>query len=169
MNEVQQVKHWTENSPEDFIHKIVGDFVRFIENTMGESVSQIDLAKKIGVSAGRVSQVLNNPGNLSLKTIVEFSRALGAKVSIVGYCDDDPTNANGPISAEVFRGCWTKYGRPHDFFAVSQCNQTFIPTPFMANFGSRDLKIECEETTKPEYMTGVPITTVRTPAVVRGT
>ena len=75
MDEMQQ-RHWTEDSTDDFIHKIVGDFVRFIEIEMGDSTSGSDLAKKVGVSAGRVSQVLNNPGNL------EFSISTRNRIGI---------------------------------------------------------------------------------------
>jgi len=159
-----QNRHWTEDSTDDFVHRIVGDFVRFVENAMGDSISQIDLANKLGVSAGRVSQVLNNPGNLSLKTIVQFARAVGAKVSVLGYCDDDPQNTNGPVSPEVFTECWEKCGKPHDFFTVSVCPQT-IYMPYMIDV--KDLKIENEVRTNSEYMAGERITTAHTPNMVR--
>jgi transcriptional regulator with XRE-family HTH domain len=132
---------------------------------MGNSVSQVDLANKLDVSAGRVSQVLNNPGNLSLKTVVQFARALGAKVSILGYCDDDPLNIKGPISTEVFTECWDKCGRPHDYFAVSQCPQ-IVYLPYEPDI--RDLKIEKEARTNSEHMAGKSITSVGTPNMRRG-
>jgi transcriptional regulator with XRE-family HTH domain len=81
-------------------------------------ISQAALAGKLGVSEGRVSQVLNNPGNLTLKKIVEYARALGRKVSIVAYNDGDPDNRDGPVDAEIFATCWANAGKPTDHFAL---------------------------------------------------
>ena len=157
-----QQRHWTEDSTDDFIHKIVGDFVRFIEIEMGDSTSGSDLAKKVGVSAGRVSQVLNNPGNLSLKTIVQFARALGAKVSIVGYRDDDPQNAKGPVSAEVFTECWAQYGKPRDYFTISNCDR-IVYLKYTPELDWAGWKIDAEATTNADHTSGRNVTTAVTP------
>src|SRR5262249_8218443 len=95
------------------------DFVRQAENTMeATDINQAKLAKKLKVTEGRVSQLLNNPGNLTLRKVVEYSRALKRKVGIVVYDDDDPDNLNGPIPAEIFVTCWRRAGMPSDFFAL---------------------------------------------------
>ena len=110
--------HWTGRSVDDFLYRIASDFVRQIERAMEEShISQAKLAQSLGVTEGRVSQIMNNPGNLTLKKIIEYSRALDKKVSVVAYDDDDPQNLNGPINSEVFTLCWEKAGKPVDFFA----------------------------------------------------
>jgi transcriptional regulator with XRE-family HTH domain len=115
----KQKQHWTERSTADFLYQIGADFIRQIETVMEkEGVNQADLAKRLKVSEGRVSQVLNNPGNLTLKKIVEYVRALGRKVAIVEYNDDDPNNQHGPVSAEIFAKCWYRAGMPTDFFAL---------------------------------------------------
>lgn len=112
-------KHWTERSIEDFLYRIGFDFVQQIEELMKPSgTSQIELAKKLGVTEGRVSQVLNNPGNLTLRKVIEYARALQKKVAIVVYDDGDPDNENGPINAEIFARCWDRSGKPADFFAM---------------------------------------------------
>lgn len=111
-------KHWTEESTEDFLFRIGADFVSRIEGLLGTQ-SKASLAKKLGVSAGRISQVLNNPGNLTLKTMIEYARALGLKVAVVTYDDDDPKNLKGPIDAEIFEQCWARSGKPLDFFALN--------------------------------------------------
>ncbi|MCX6630683.1 MAG: helix-turn-helix transcriptional regulator [Candidatus Solibacter sp.] len=112
-------KHWTERSIEDFLYRVGFDFVQQIEELMKPSgTSQTELAKKLGVTEGRVSQVLNNPGNLTLRKVIEYARALQKKVAIVVYDDGDPDNANGPVNAEVFARCWDRSGKPSDFFAL---------------------------------------------------
>lgn len=113
------ITHWTERSIEDFAFSIAADFVRQIEQAMdGRDLSQADLAKRLGVSTGRVSQVMNNPGNLTLKNIVQYARALGLKTTVVTYDDEDPANQKGPVAPEVFSTCWDRCGNPTDFFAL---------------------------------------------------
>jgi transcriptional regulator with XRE-family HTH domain len=120
-----QLSHWTEKSTEDFLYRIAADFVRQIEKAMeAAGINQAELAKRLGVTEGRVSQVLNNPGNLTLKKIVEYVRALGHKVSIVEYNDGDASNVNGPVNAEIFAACWNAAGMPSDFVALESATTT---------------------------------------------
>ncbi len=109
--------HWTNRNVDDFLFRIAFDFVSQLQNWMdAEGTSRADLAKKLGVSKGRVSQVLNDPGNLKLRTAVEFSRALNRKIALVAYDDHDPSNQGGPINGQVFANCWESSGRPKDMF-----------------------------------------------------
>ncbi|MFH0958236.1 MAG: helix-turn-helix transcriptional regulator [Pseudomonadota bacterium] len=125
------MKHWTERSVDDFLYRIAADFVAQLETKIhSESLNKADLAQKLGISKGRVSQILNNPGNLSLKTIIKFARALGMKIAIVAYDDKDHENERGPINSEIFRICWENSGKPADFWALeeSQCVATSTAT-----------------------------------------
>jgi transcriptional regulator with XRE-family HTH domain len=116
---METVAHWTQNSPTDFVYSISSNFIAQIESKIeAEDISQNDIASKMGKTSGRVSQVLNNPGNLSIRVMVELARAMGMKVSIVAYDDHDPTNENGPIDPDVFVKCWEKVGRPANLFKV---------------------------------------------------
>ncbi len=56
------------------------------------SLSQKELAEHVGVTEGRVSQVLNSEGNLKITTIARFLRALGYKFEL----DATPTKPNIP-------------------------------------------------------------------------
>lgn len=113
--------HWTNRRNKDFLFRIVADFIIQIEKKMDkENISQQKLAQKMKISKGRVSQVLNNPGNVSLLTVIKFARTLGMKVSVVAYEDDDPKNTKGPIGAEIFQACWEKCERPQDFWALEK-------------------------------------------------
>jgi transcriptional regulator with XRE-family HTH domain len=114
--------HWTARSTDDFMYRLGADFMSRIENLLGDQ-SKATLAKKLNVSPGRISQILNNPGNLTLRTIIELVRALGLKISIVAYDDDDPKNVNGPVDAEIFEQCWIKCGKPTDFHALKDNKQ----------------------------------------------
>jgi predicted XRE-type DNA-binding protein len=121
-------QHWTERSTEDFVHRISFDFVTQIDKALesGQS-SQAELAKNLRVTEGRVSQVLNNPGNLGLNSIVKYARAIGRKVAIVLYDDGDATNNNGPVNSEIFSTCWEQAGRPSDFFSLrSETTRGFV-------------------------------------------
>ncbi|MBI4468188.1 MAG: XRE family transcriptional regulator [Acidobacteria bacterium] len=115
----KQVAHWSEQSTADFLYRIASDFVVQIEAKMeSKRLSKSRLAQALGVSKGRVSQLLNNPGNLGLVTIVRCARALGLKVAIVAYDDADRDNTKGPIISDVFRICWENAGKPQDFWAL---------------------------------------------------
>ena len=112
--------HWTNDSAKSFLFRIAFDFVAQLEKMMdAEGVSPSELAQRLRVSKGRVSQIMNNPGNLTLKTMVEWARALGVKVAIVTYDDDDVDNDNGPVNPQIFTTCWEKAGKPTDFFAAN--------------------------------------------------
>jgi transcriptional regulator with XRE-family HTH domain len=117
--------HWTERSIKDYLFKIAADFITQLEEKMKLlGITQGNLAKKLNVSKGRVSQVVNNPGNIGLFMIIKYARALGMKVAIVAYDDNDPENKKGPVNSEIFNLCWERYGKPHDFWAVQDRNKS---------------------------------------------
>jgi hypothetical protein len=117
-----KLKHWTANNTSAFVHRIASDFVAQLENKLQKNGSNhAVLASRLGVTPGRVSQVLNSPGNLTLKNIVQYVRVLGLKVAIVAYDDGDPENRNGPVNPEIFATCWKNAGSPANFFELSQC------------------------------------------------
>jgi predicted XRE-type DNA-binding protein len=112
-------QHWTESSTKDFVFKIASDFVFQIEKKLErEDMNQAQLAALLHVTDGSVSQVFNNPGNFKLTRIVEYARALGMKVAIVAYEDNDPSNNKGPVNSEIFHQCWKRAGSPEDFFSL---------------------------------------------------
>ncbi|MGC2030805.1 MAG: helix-turn-helix domain-containing protein [Steroidobacteraceae bacterium] len=114
-----QDRHWTDDSTEDYLHGISSGFVRAIESAMGDDITQGQLAERLGVSESRVSQVLNNPGNLTLRKIIEYSRALHLNVAIVAY--EGRGSKRGLVPPEIFEKCWEKLGKPHDFFEFETC------------------------------------------------
>ena len=119
---MEKLSHWTNASTKDFVYSIASDFVLQLEKKIEEGdVSQAEIANRIGVSEGRVSQILNNPGNLTLRNTVAYARALGMKVALVAYDDADPSNGKGPINSAIFEGCWRRAGMPRDFFELAAC------------------------------------------------
>ena len=128
----EQRKHWTETSPEDFRYRVLSDFGVQVEKRLHETQrSQADLARLWGRTEGRVSQVLNDPSNLTVKSMVEIVRAIGLKLSVLAYSDDDSENLRGPIPPDVFLACWTSLGKPTDmsiFSSVSDLRHCFERT-----------------------------------------
>lgn len=118
---METVAHWTQYSMADFIHSISSNFVAQIETKIEvEGISQNEIASRMNKTSGRVSQVLNNPGNLSIRVMVELARSLGMKVSIIAYDDKDPNNDRGPINPDVFVKSWEKLNCPIDLFEVEE-------------------------------------------------
>lgn len=107
------MKHWTEQDIESFRYRLGADFVEDLEAKLkGLGLNHALLAEKKGVSQARVSQVFNDPGNLTLDSMIEWTRAAGLKVSVVVYDDGDAKNELGPIPAEIFHRCWEVCGKP---------------------------------------------------------
>lgn len=132
---METVAHWTQNSIDDFVYSISSSFTAQVEARMEErDVSRSNLATLLGKSAGRVSQVLNDPGNLSLRLVVDYARALGMKAAIIAYDDGDSDNCKGPISPDVFVKCWEKFRKPQDLF---ECNEY---QPFSSEYTAMPLQ-----------------------------
>lgn len=114
-------EHWTEESIGAFAYRIASDFVEQLERKR-ESLnwSKKRLAHELKLSPGRVSQVINDPGNLTLELMVKVARALQMKVSILAYEDGDKENFRGPINADVFRNCWENAGKPNGEWELDQ-------------------------------------------------
>lgn len=117
---MEKLKHWTSRSDDVFAHAIASDFVAQIETVMEEEgIERKALAEKMHVTPGRVSQVLNNPASMNLRTVVKYGRAVNRKVAIVTYDDGDTNNDNGPIDAGVFSGAWEQAGCPTSLFDLT--------------------------------------------------
>lgn len=114
---MENVTHWTESGIEAFIQRVTFDFTTQLEKKMESQpdVNQSALARQLNVSEGAVSQVLNGPRNLTLKTMVRYARALGMKLAVVAYDDNDPENRLGPVNSDIFRLCWERADRPRTF------------------------------------------------------
>jgi transcriptional regulator with XRE-family HTH domain len=118
---MENVAHWTHKSSVDFVYNISSGFVSQLETKMEEeNVSRSEMAHRLGKTNGRVSQVFNDPGNLSLRVAVEYAGALGMKVGLIAYDDGDSKNENGPIIPDVFVRCWERSDRPKDLFEIAE-------------------------------------------------
>ena len=111
--------HWTEENPKAFAHSMAFGFIAQIEKRLEDlGLSQTELARRLGVTEGAVSKVLNNPQNLTLETIAKYARALQTKAAIVAYDDNDQTNRAGPVMPEIFSACWERTGKPRDMWSL---------------------------------------------------
>jgi len=115
------MKHWTQANTADFAYSISLGFFTQLEDRLEQSpMKRRDYAEKLGVTAGRISQILNNPpDNPQLESLVQYARALGMKVAVVAYDDGDPENDKGPIFSEVFNVSWERIGKPRDLISVT--------------------------------------------------
>jgi transcriptional regulator with XRE-family HTH domain len=111
------------------------DFIAQIERELErKGISQAQLADLLGVSESAVSKVLNNPQNLTLKTIASYSFALGVKAGIVAYDDHDAANQKGLVPSGVFNECWNALGCPRDSWQMEEARtQTADTTTLMTN------------------------------------
>jgi transcriptional regulator with XRE-family HTH domain len=65
-----------------------------IEEMQNQSVSRLDLAKRIGKSKGFVSQVLSGSRNMTVRTIADIALALGKEISGVQLRDVGTSNVS---------------------------------------------------------------------------
>jgi transcriptional regulator with XRE-family HTH domain len=114
------VKHWTHGSTADFAYNLSLDFFTQLQDRLERSpLEQKELARRLGVTPGRISQIFNDPQeNPKIESLVKYARSLGMKVSIVAYDDGDPDNYKGPIFSGVFNECWRRANCPHDMSAL---------------------------------------------------
>jgi len=126
---MSNIAHWTERSLEDFLYSIASDFVEQLQSKMKalDDMTRAKLAKAAGISKGRISQIFNDPGNISLDTAIRLARALGLGVSLLTYENvADSDNERGPVNADVFRICWERAGRPFDMWDIQALPQVSV-------------------------------------------
>jgi len=120
MNE-KGMAHWAFEDDASLQARIASDFLSQIEAIVAEKDwSHADLAKALDVSEGRVSQVFNNPGNLTLRSMTKFANAVNMLVSVVAYKLTDELRRAGPVGSDVFEACWSKLGRPLTHWDLEQ-------------------------------------------------
>lgn len=108
-------QHWTSESLTDFRFFVASDFVTQIQDRLSiAGLSQAQLAQRMGVTEGRISQIFNNPGNLTLNTMIQCVRSLDLKLTTLAYDDGDPDYRRGPVLSDVFQSCWVTLGKPRD-------------------------------------------------------
>jgi len=113
-------QHWTASTIDNFVFQVAADFTLQLEKKLEIGpITNKELADRLKVTAGRVSQVLNSPGNFKLRSMTEYARALNMKLAVVAYDDNDPNNERGPINSGIFYECWKRMGSPSDFFELS--------------------------------------------------
>ena len=62
---------------------LAGQVMRLLEQALDASgLEQKDLAEKLGVTQGRVSQVFNGDGNMKIAAVARYLRALGYETRI---------------------------------------------------------------------------------------
>jgi transcriptional regulator with XRE-family HTH domain len=116
-------------SVKDYLFQVSSQFVtQLLEIMESEGIGRAKLAKRLGVSKGRVSQILNHPGNLSLENIVRFTHRLDRKVAIVVYDDGDRRYKKVPILPQIFLESWKRNGRPRDYFALNSTRAIVVLT-----------------------------------------
>jgi len=95
-----------------FADHILFDFVDALDTRLEElGLTRREFASRMGVSEGRISQVFNDPANFTMRKMVELSRNLGLKVSLVSFEDkDDPSGA--PVFSTSFKRSWEILGKP---------------------------------------------------------
>ena len=142
--ELKSSEHWTAESIENFTYRIAADFLAQVETKIesGE-VSRTELAKRLNRTPGRVSQLLNNPGNLTVTSAARLVRAAGMKVALVAYEDNDPQNNNGPVNSSLFYQCWKHMGAPTTLFDLAavtvapvHCFNSFVVSGINVNVGN---------------------------------
>lgn len=118
MNKTLTKKDW---DFEDFHFQVALGFIDQCEMEMARrELKRKDLAANLGVTESYISQIFNNPANLTLKTISRIARNFGEKASVVLYDDNDPTNQKGALSPMVFVECWNLMGKPANQWEVER-------------------------------------------------
>jgi transcriptional regulator with XRE-family HTH domain len=84
----------------DLTHDFVDEVTWFMRE---QKISRADLAESMGVSAGRVSQILSGEENLTLRTLSGVIRALRAQVDFTLHPVDRQERGNGSAVRPIDR------------------------------------------------------------------
>lgn len=118
MEKLNRTKHWTSRSVEDFTYRIASDFLAQVETHIEHyGPTKTELAERLQRTVGRISQMFN-PGNITVSSAVRLCKAVGMRVVLVAYEDNDPDGEKGPINPEIFNQCWKHMGSPSNFFEL---------------------------------------------------
>jgi plasmid maintenance system antidote protein VapI len=79
---------YPDDGPCDLVGGVVDEITWFMRE---HKISRADLAHSIGVSPGRVSQILSGDENLTLRTLSSVVAALGARVEVVLQSLEEPS------------------------------------------------------------------------------
>ena len=122
------MSHWTQGNVGDFVYSISLDFFTQLEDRIQESkLQQKELAERLEITPSAVSQMLSSPpGKPELETLVKYALAVGSKVSVVLYDDDDPNNERGPVYSGIFEKSWEALNKPRDLEALSEAAQQIV-------------------------------------------
>ena len=97
-------------------------------------VSQQDLADKLGVTAGRVSQVLNGDGNLHVATVGRYLRALGYELglrpkSVVTDAPELERDSRAATNIHVYRTRFADSAGVYEGFQIVTAESEVPPLP----------------------------------------
>lgn len=119
-------KSWVENSVENLKYFIGADFVDQLQTKLdSQGLTQRMFAEKLGVTEGRVSQIFNSPGNLTIDTMVSWGQTVGMKTGIILYGNSVDEELRGPLSGKIFYDCWRNMGAPRIMALESIANVAF--------------------------------------------
>ena len=112
-------KHWTAQSMQALLHYIAFNFLDQIDDELeAGNKSRSDLARAMGISKSRVSQIFKNPGNLQIKTMAKLAQAVGLDITALAYHND--SGHDTPINSRIFLECWKRMGKPRDMFDLEE-------------------------------------------------
>lgn len=151
--------HWTAQSTNSYQFSITVDVTDMISERMEEiGISQKELAARMNLSEGRISQILRDNANPTLATLINLCSAVGLKLGLLPYNDEDPQNQQGPVPASLFLECWSRMGKPLTFDDLDKVQVT--PCPEGNPHSADSLNPEANVTSLPEPAAepvGVPV------------
>ena|SRR6266436_209963 len=132
---LKTTRHWTEGNTPGLVRWIASDLMAQLEMRMEQipGCNHVELSKRLRVTVGRVSQVMNTPGNITLRNAVHYSGAVDRKVVFVTYDAAVVPSGCAPISGDVFRACWEKLGRPLNMFDFRDNTSSWSSPAYPAN------------------------------------
>ena len=97
-------------------------------------ISQQDLAKLLGVTAGRVSQVINGDGNLHVATLARYMRALGYDIRLTPESVDNVApplqrETRKPRSLHIYKTTFADTNGVYDSYHAIQSSSETAPVP----------------------------------------
>ena len=108
----------------DCLYKLSHQFTSQIKIAMDQGgLKYKDIAERMGLTPGRVSQIMHDPGNITLSTMIKLGNAVGLKTSVLLYDYNYDNLDDDHIIPSVFRACWRRLGSPKNMLDIYDDNK----------------------------------------------
>lgn len=119
--------HWTEESTDAYKYALTFDFIDQVEAQIElKGITFEQLAVTVNYSPESLKKLFENPWDMTIEFMIKLCKAVGMKLSLLAYDDNDPENYGGPINSQIILNCWEDRGKPKNMFDLGEVDENIV-------------------------------------------